>query len=135
MSRLLVRQVYRGKRIVARTAAGANGLDPDAEIKYLPSKRADRYSSPRVTLMKFTARYVNPNPDVGVPPKAARLTSTPGRALRVVSTDNLVRDVIMCQARRGVRRGAEMQSGDETRLTGERRKSLPRLVNPIRRCD
>lgn len=89
--------------------------------------------------MKFTARYVNPNPDVGVASKAGRLTSTLGWALRVVYADNSVRDVIMCQARTPgsmeYARGMEMQLADETRPTGECRKSLSRLVNPIRRCD
>lgn len=77
-----------------RIAAGATGLDPRAEIKYLPSKRVGRNLSSRVTLMKFTARHVNLNPVVAS--KAARLTSTLGRALRVVNVDNSVQDVITC---------------------------------------
>jgi len=81
---------------VVRIAVGATGLDPHAEIKYLPSKRVGRNLSSRVTLMKFTARHVNLNPVVGVASKAARLTSTLGWALRVVNVDNSAQDVIMC---------------------------------------
>lgn len=64
MSRLLVRHpAYRGKRIVVRTAAGVNILDPAQRSNICRANVPARTS--RVTLMKFTARHVNPNLDIG----------------------------------------------------------------------